>query len=109
MGLSVEILVISLLNSRQTFSAPTISSFSRFHSEGCSMKGFDWLSPKPPWLPTSSLNAASSFLWYIGFIGYNKVDGFAEVFFWARYFCSCSVSSDLPFHEAYDSDYLSLI
>ena len=69
------------------------------------MKGFDWLPPKPPWLPTSSSNAASSFLWYIGFIGYNKVDGFAEVFFWARYFCSCSVSSDLPFHEAYDSDY----
>src|SRR5271157_3350226 len=56
----VETFAISLLNIWQTFSAPTISSFPRSHSEGCNMKGFDWVPPKPPWLPISSSNAATS-------------------------------------------------
>ena len=47
--------------------------------------------------------AASSFSRFPGFIRYDEVDGFAEVFFWAGYFCACSVGCDFSFYEADDS------
>ena len=36
---------------------------------------------------------------------YDEVDCFAEVFFWAGDFGSCSVGCDLSFHEADDAGY----